>query len=246
MNDAIGRYLKGELRIAEAAKLVHVSAGRFKAAMAERGLSHRSPSEGQALRHARDPEWSRSFREAGRAEREKWVTSDRNRARMSALGAKQGKSNRGRIADQQSVNRRAESHERALLKVSPLALDFQKMLTERGVDTVLEKAAGRYNIDIAIGDTIAVEVHRYSFNPLGPTRIRERHRTRQLCDAGWLVCYVWARPTDSFRLDASAADYVVTLEQLAESNPSMRGEYRVIRSTGQLLTAGRGDGNELA
>lgn len=244
MDHAIKVYLKGELRLSHAARLVHVSTERFKAELAMRGLRARTQQEGQISRHALG-HGVENFQAAGKVAREIWINSDVNRARMAELGRAHGPTNVKATRTETAREQRSLAHQRALLKVSPLALDFERMLIERGATTTLEKAAGRYNIDIAVGP-IAVEVHRYSFNPLGPTRIRERKRTHELCKRGWLVCYVWARPADEFRLDGSAADYVISLAKLAKTSPSACGEYRVIRSTGELFSTGRGDGDELS
>lgn len=244
--NAIRRYLEGEFRLSEACKSIGLGAPRFKQEMASRGFRVRTPSEGQALRHVRDADtpWKRRFAAAAKEGRESWVYSDANRERFRAYGAsRKGKAGAPRTDLQ--LDRRAAAHERALLKVSPVALTFRDMLSTRGLPAILEKAAGRYNIDIAAG-RIAVEVHRYSFNPLGPTRLRERKRTHYLCNRGWLVCYVWVRPADSFLLTDNAADYVVALAEAAERTPSLAGEYRVVRGSGELFATGRGDGDELA
>lgn len=246
INDAIQRYLKGEGRILEIAKSIGVGAPRFKREMEARGFRVRTKSEGQALRHVRDVDtpWKARFTAASARAREGWVYSDANRERFSQLGREKTIANQGRKPTDRQLSLRSEAHQRGLLKLSPLAVDLQAMLEARGLATTLEQASGRYNIDIAVSP-VAVEVHRYSFNPLGATRLHERKRTNYLCNRGWLVCYVWIRPRQ-YLLTDDAADYVVSLAEEAKRDPSLIGEYRVIRGTGELFATGRGDGNELA
>jgi len=246
IDDAIRRYMEGELRLSKAAKAAHMSAGRFKQCLAERGMRVRTPSEGQALRHVRDAdsEWKQRFTQASATTRERWVTSEANRERFRQLGREASVKNRGHVPSESALKLRSDSHQRGLLKVSPAAIRLNDWLLLRGAETTMEAASGRYNIDIAVG-SVAVEVHPYSFNPLGPTRLRERQRTRYLCNRGWLVLYVWISAR-SYTLDEVTADYIVALAESAKRDPSLVGEYRVIRGTSELVATGRGDGDELS
>jgi hypothetical protein len=112
-------------------------------------------------------------------------------------------------------------------------------LSQRGYAGVLEQAVGRYNVDIGIAP-IAVEVEVTPGNPLKSPRLRKR--LGYLCDRGWLVVYVWV--TRYGFMDEGAANYVAALCDAAKSDPSLVGEYRVIRGTGELIASGRPDGDE--
>lgn len=242
-DDAIQRYIRGEGRIMDIAKSIGVGVDRFHREMLARDIPIRRRSEAQSLRYARDAgtEWRKRFNESARKARTEWINSEANKKRMSELGKSYGPRNKGRIASEQSVNNRAIAHERHMLKVSPQAIVFNQWLIDRGLQTTMEKACGRYNIDIAIG-SVAVEIHPYSFMPLGRMRTREHERTRYICDRGWLLCYVWISAR-GYILAESAADYIAALVKEAEANPALIGEYRVIRGTSEFVTGGRFNGD---
>lgn len=246
MDDAIRRYLAGEGGLLKIASSLGISNSALKTELRRHGLAPRTQGDAAKNRHVRDAgtEWSENFRAAARRNRERWqatpeFTEASSRGRERAWGA-----NRGSKHTEKHKAARARTHERLRLKVSPYALTLNGWLRDRGIPTAMEFAVGRYNVDIA-SFPVAVEVHAYSFNPLGSTRWRERQRTRYLCDRGWLVIYVWISAR-AFVLNEASADYVVSLVEEAKRDPSLVGEYRVIRGTGEFVSAGRPDGDEWA
>jgi uncharacterized protein (DUF433 family) len=109
------------------------------------------------------------------------------------------------------------------------------MLTIRGFDPIRQHAVGRRNIDVSI-HPIAVEIWFSSLRPDNDAYCRER--IVDLADAGWNIAYVFiSRRTHT--LSERVADQLIAWHKTAEANPSSRREYRVIRGTGELISAGR-------
>lgn len=107
------------------------------------------------------------------------------------------------------------------------------LLKERGVVPIPQKALWIYNIDLSIGN-IAVEMTGRARKPDYIPIYKER--IKYILNRGFILVYVWANTV--FPVEAGAADYIVSLVQQASSDPSLVGQYRVIRRDGELLTAG--------
>jgi len=246
VDDAIRRYIAGEGRLLTIARSINVGVPRFKREMLARGVQWKTPADTLAERQRRmrtDPVWQQRLADARQRTAETWGRSEANRERMRQLGRSRG----GRSdapSKASTLDARSLSHQRQLLKVSPSAVQLRDWLVERGQAPVMEQACGRYNLDIAIGP-VAVEVHRYALHPLGDTTsaIRLRQRARYICDRGWLLAYVWISAR-SFLLLHEAADYLVSLVEQAKCDPSLVGQYRVIRGTGEFVAQGRLDRDE--
>ena len=114
-------------------------------------------------------------------------------------------------------------------------------LAARGLVFSPQLAVDRYNLDLALLP-VAVEIHVRPNNPLHfpPSFERMKHLTNR----GWHVVYLWV--TKRHFLSAAAADDIVTFYQIAKADPSPIGQYRVIRGSGELVAAGRGDLDEIA
>lgn len=116
------------------------------------------------------------------------------------------------------------------------------LLEERGFYPIPQKAIGRYNVDVAASDTIAVEVLG------GNWHARKRiHATRTpyILNAGWHLIFIWNQQTFS-PITAGAAEYVDTFAEEVRWHPTEPRQYRVIRGDGKLLSAGSADSKEFA
>lgn len=113
------------------------------------------------------------------------------------------------------------------------------LLKERGVITIPQKSIWKYNIDLAIGN-IAVEITGRARKPENIPVYRER--VKYILDAGFVLVYVWANTV--YPVEGGAADYIISLIQQSSSDPSLIGQYRVIRRNGKLLAAGCSNDND--
>jgi transposase-like protein len=121
--------------------------------------------------------------------------------------------------------------------------------TERRVAGVLrrmgnalryQRACGPYNIDLAIGDAIAVEVFGGGWHASGRHAARYPKRTRYLLDRGFDVVIVWVEQAyrDGW---IHALHHVIADLQRADRDPAAPRQYRVIRRRGEVLS---GDAND--
>ena len=161
-------------------------------------------------------------------------------AERSQLAAASHEAVRGRVVSLAEKERHALGVQRTLGNVSPGERFLVAMLKERGVDNLIQqKAIGPYNVDIAAG-TVAVEVLGGGWHNSKP----HGKRLRYLLDRGWDVIYIWVDGLWS-PLGSGAAEYVVAHLQFRQSHPATRRCYRVIRGSGELVTAGEFDGGDV-
>lgn len=137
--------------------------------------------------------------------------------------------------------RRAEAREARGLCDSPGELFLLGELRRRGLEPIVQKAIGKYNVDMAVAP-VAVEVLGGGWH-----LAKRRHavRTPQILDAGWHLLFVWNHEGSS-ALTVKAADYVVAFLEEVRRNPPTISEYRVISGGGKLLASGRADDDEFA
>lgn len=144
----------------------------------------------------------------------------------------------GRRSDAAKVAK-ARTCELRQTHISPLEVELVAMLRARGIDLVQQKAIGPYNVDIATG-SVAVEVFGGGWH----NTHRDGVRLRYFLNRGWSVIVVWV-DTKQYPLTADAAEYVVAHCELAKSNPAAARGYRVIRGSGELLSAGSPDPDDV-
>lgn len=115
------------------------------------------------------------------------------------------------------------------------------MLSSRGVHAIPQKAFFKYNIDLMIRN-VAVEITGRDRKPKDIPGNKER--IKLLLNSGYSVIWVWA--TKSHPIESGAADYIVSYCQQISFDPSLAGEYRVIRRDGKLLARGRSDSDDFS
>lgn len=135
----------------------------------------------------------------------------------------------------------AITKQRTLSKIGALEWDFIDALESRGVRCVPQKAFGPYNIDIAADDFAAIEIHACDSNPHVHRYFRKR--VVNLLEGGWQVIYVKVRKDASVEV---AADKLCAMLDLIRSHEPIASQYGMIRGTGELVTSGCLDSNDLA
>ena len=138
----------------------------------------------------------------------------------------------------ETLARRARSKSR---RVGRFEHEFCDALSAAGLSIEPQRPFLSYNLDIGCGN-VAVEVHVKSSNPLSGTQGK---KAMNCLHAGLNMVYVWISPTDPVVTDSCYAE-VVSIAKALCSDPSARGEYRVVRGTGKLYAAGRLDGDQLS
>lgn len=109
---------------------------------------------------------------------------------------------------------------------------LRNYLGQFNIDMTPQVAVGPYNVDFALAP-VAVEV-------LGGTwhegKVRHRVRTPYILNQGWLLIFIWH--CRGSRISPKAAEYVVATLKETRRDPSLVGQYRVIRGDGELLAVG--------
>lgn len=214
----VNRYLGGESENALASSY-GVSRTAMQRWLREAGVERRGVEESQALQRAT-------------------LTPEERRRKVAAAHD----AVRGRPQTEEFRQRVAAGRERVGYggRSSPGTEVLSELLTERGVEHVREKAVGRYNVDLAFsGVPIAVEVLGGNWHGSKPIHAR---RTPYILDRGWVLVFVW--DLKRCKIGPAAADYLITLAEEARRDPSLVGQYRVIRGDGELVAGGSVDDDE--
>jgi hypothetical protein len=161
------------------------------------------------------------------------------RAVLAAAAEKGHAAIRGKPRSAAHLERQARTNEQSLVMIGRGEREIVNWLRERGLDPIPQKAFGSYNIDAAILP-VAVEILHGPHSPLAHAQAVKK--TKYLTNWGLTVLWVWI-PRRGL-LTERAADYAVALFELTQRDPSTLGHYRVIRGTGQLVSAGGADGRE--
>lgn len=122
-------------------------------------------------------------------------------------------------------------------KMSRWEIFFSRFLTEHGIPFTYSRAVGKYNVDFAIGDSVAVELFGGAYHATGRAAARTHERMKYLLESGWNVYIVWCLSKESGIFPACLDDFLTFLEE-ARRNESAIGKYRVIWSDGDPVSAG--------
>lgn len=219
VESAITLYQQG-ISCLEACKRVGISRPVLTLALEKRGIPIRGGSESMYLRF-----------EGSTLEERK------------ALSAAANAAWRGSKMTLESRIKNAQGKERNLSGISPAESQLALWLSERGIATIPQKAIGPYNADLATG-TVAVEVFGGNWHASGHHARRFPARADYLFDQGWNLVIVWNQARDPLSIEA--ADYIASFIEECGADPSIRGEYRVIRGCGKELTRGKDHFDQLA
>jgi len=144
---------------------------------------------------------------------------------------------RGKARSEEELCARALRRERTHEEVGKGERIVAQWLTDRGCTVTMQKAVGRYNLDLAI-PPVAVEIHAQARHPV--QALDSRKRMKYLTDRGWHVLHIWVS-IRRFLIAEAAADDVVAFFQRSKRDESIPGAYRVIRGSGEFVAEGRGD-----
>lgn len=135
------------------------------------------------------------------------------------------------VLDKRSITREIRKTHR-----SPAETKLSNWLHDLGVDTTPQKAIGPYNCDLAT-DSVAVEIFGGKWHGYGDHLSRYPKRCNYILDKGWNLVIVWDHAR--YPLSIQAAHYIAAFIKESRGNPSMRGEYRVIRGNGEESSRGK-------
>ena len=164
--------------------------------------------------------------------------SESNKLRMSKLTPEQRKNltkkahaaRRRGIKSDRELFSKAVSKQRTGAYIGAREVEVTKQLRARHLRCTPQFAWKRYNIDLMIDEHLAVEIH------IGGHPANASSALRKICDlrsSGISVLYLWFTSKSS-NLSKLAIEEIVTFHQLTRSNPTPLGQYRVIRSNGDI------------
>ena len=217
LDNAVALYITGKSAY-EIQPLTGVGRSALKAELLRRGIEPRGRSAAGLVRAAH-------------------MSVDERRAQAAAAN----RAATGRVATWAERAKRAATVERKPPAMSVHESHFADMLSERGVPWRREVAVGIYNLDFALG-SVGVEILGGEWH----AHKGERHprRIKHILSEGWALTYVWATP--NYPLTDDAAEYCVAFAQEVSRDPSLIGEYRVIRGDAHLIASGRGELDQFA
>lgn len=144
---------------------------------------------------------------------------------------------RGKKRTLADLEKRAIGKELHPPKMSRWEILFRDWLDSQGIAYTNSKAVGKYNIDFAIGDSIAVELFGGAFHAMGKAAARLNERMEYLINCGWNVYIIWCLSKESCIFPGCFNDFVAFMEQVS-GNKSSVGQYRVIWSDGDFVSCG--------
>lgn len=204
------------------------------------GISQSTVSQGLISRGHRT--------DRGRAERGKWQRM--SEAERAAQVAAAHAASTGRILPATELARRAATKEVRQSHATAEERLIAAAISARGPACVLQKAVGPYNLDMAIGTTVAVELFGGGWHAYGRHGARLKQRLMDVADAGFNQLIIWTRsrhpmPGKRALVVSAVADDAVAYADQARGNPSLRRQYRVIWGDGEFISAGCVDDNNL-
>lgn len=143
-------------------------------------------------------------------------------------------------------NERAASalaHEHSMSYANADERKLADFLRRANVTVVPQKACGPYNIDIAVENTVAVEVFGGGWHAERYRIERFIQRAKYLFDQGWHLYVIWI---DQRRYPlGDLADDIIAFGQQASGTPAPHCQYRVVRGNGEFIASGRSDDDRL-
>jgi very-short-patch-repair endonuclease len=131
---------------------------------------------------------------------------------------------------------RAQAKERNPGNVSPAERQFGEWLRQWGYEPTAQKAIGPYNVDLVV-DRVGVEIYGGNWHYTGEAAARFTARTQYILREGFWLLIVWIDER-RYPLQVPAIGEFVTLHQQATRLNTARGQYRVIRGSGERISSG--------
>jgi very-short-patch-repair endonuclease len=142
----------------------------------------------------------------------------------------------GRVMSQDSLAARALSNQDTQRLVGRHEPEVCDLLRSVGLQVRPQLAVGRYNLDLAVGEHLAVEVHTSRHAPnLVNRAATPKRRVNDLTEQGWRLLYLWCPDG----INPEDCDQVVTLAQILSPLPPTVAQQLVVRCHGYPPALGR-------
>lgn len=121
---------------------------------------------------------------------------------------------------------------------------LSEWLESAGFPGTAQKAISKYNVDIAVSP-VAVEIYGGNWHANGRHHARAVERFKYIINSGWNLYIIWVNAKSYPLLPDILSDLIPYLKR-SRRDPAFRSQYRVVWGTGQLVSAGRYNGEDLA
>lgn len=220
-DDAVQRYLTGEQTQREAAASIGLSQPAFSSRLRRNGYRTLTRSEAMERRMSAMTPAQRSAQSAAAHDAVRGMTRTDEDLVKRAIG-------------KQRTQSHATDEERAVAAV----------IERGGYPVVLQQAVGKYNLDLGVDGTVAVELFGGGWHAHGRHLARLPQRVEDIADAGWNLLIVWS--ANGFAPEPGpVAEDVLAYLQRTRRDPAFRRQYRVIRGDGKFIAAGCVDDDEV-
>lgn len=147
-------------------------------------------------------------------------------AHQATLGRKHTEEERHKMALAQFISKK---------HTSPIEQELIKLINDRGISCEGQFPVGRYNLDIAIHiPPIAVEIFGGGWHGYGHHKAIFLERTEYLLNNGWSVLVIWIN-TKRHPLRTAVCDHIIAFMDELSSNPTARGQYRMVFGDGESV-----------
>ena len=147
---------------------------------------------------------------------------------------------RGSHSSDAELATRAKAREATKSQASSYEQEVQVVLEQHGYHVRPQMAVGPYNVDLAI-PPVAVEVLGGEWHNTDERSQLLKKRTLYLCNRNWFVVMIPVNPGRDFVVDATIADQLVSYLEAVGTDPSLRGQYRMLWGHHHPPTGGRPD-----
>jgi very-short-patch-repair endonuclease len=155
-----------------------------------------------------------------------------------AMTASAHRAVKGMTRTEKDLCQRAATRERLGQGISRSEAYLSELLSERGHTVTLQKAIGRYNVDLALhAAPVAVEVFGGHWHSSGRHAARFRQRNEYILDAGWRLVYIWV--TRPYPLESCAVEQIISLAESLRRGESVGREELMIYGNGQPAALGK-------
>ena len=145
------------------------------------------------------------------------------------------KATKGKPMSWEAKCKHAKTIEKYPSNFSESELVLIKMLSERGIEAIHQKAIGPYNCDLA-AYPIAVEIFGGNWHFFGHHAARFEERTRYILNRGWFVYIIPV--SEFFPLTNAVADHTASyIKRIRRQKPPIC-EYRMVWGAGELTATG--------
>lgn len=153
--------------------------------------------------------------------------------------AASGRALRGRPLAQEVLVGRAQRKEVSQSLVGRHEAELAAAFAEAGLQVRPQLAVGPYNLDVAVGDHLDIEIHTSRHSPHLIDRGAIQQRVDYLAEQGWRVVYLWC--PDGFTVEDT--QQAVSLAKILSAAPPDIRQHLVVRCHGQHATLGRPKAN---